>query len=91
MLIKKILNSIKDIYENLQNKEITLYDGSTTSEATLGQNIANFKIIKIYYTDTDNFKNCAEIFNDNTDTARAGLVNTNNNRDNVYKKCSLYY
>ena len=88
MQIKDILNSIKSLFakitnlalkiEDLENKEIALFSGTTTSSATLSQNIANFKIVKIYYIDTDNFKNCVEIFNNNSE-AKTGLVNCNNN------------
>lgn len=88
MQIKDILNSIKSLFakitnlalkiEALENKEIALFSGTTTSSATLSQNIANFKIVKIYYIDTDNFKNCVEIFNNNNSEARTGLVNCNN-------------
>ena len=88
MQIKDILDSIKSLFakitnlalkiEDLENKEIALFSGTTTSSATLSQNIANFKIIKIYYIDTDNFKNCVEIFNNNNSEVRTGLVNCNN-------------
>ncbi len=88
MQIKDIANSIKSLFskitnlafkiEDLEKKEIVLYTGNTTSSATLSQNIANFKIVKIYYIDTDNFKNCVEIFNNNNNEARTGLVNCNN-------------
>lgn len=89
MQIKDIVNSIKSLFakitnlalkiEELENKEIALFSGTTTSSATLSQNIANFKIVKIYYIDTDNFKNCVEIFNNNNSEARTGLVSCNNN------------
>ena len=89
MQIKDIVNSIKSLFakitnlalkiEDLENKEIALFSGTTTSSATLSQNIANFKIVKIYYIDTDNFKNCVEIFNNNNSKAMTGLVNCNNN------------
>ena len=88
MKLKDIVNSIKSLFakitnlalkiEDLENKEIALFSGTTTSSATLSQNIANFKIVKIYYIDTDNFKNCVEIFNNNNSEARTGLVNCNN-------------
>lgn len=92
MIIKQILNYIKQVENNLTSKNpIILYEGETSNTVTLNDSIVNYEIIKVYYRDTDGFQNMIEIYN-NFGTMRRFAPETHNNTGTLYIKtarCTL--
>ena len=64
------------INSKLLPKPVVLYSGSTTSTATLSQTIANFKRIKVFGVNTDNYGVYTEFYNNNSSTAKVILFSS---------------
>lgn len=56
-----------------------LLNTNATSTGTLSANISNYKKIKVFFSDTDNFKKSIEIYNNNSSTLAFDLSSLHNN------------